>query len=107
MAQLESENKRQDAPPDDGSPKYMPSTKDSDPIVQALKTVLKCEEVTGNIYILYIYVRVNQYIYYVSKCKLEFIFDPVIKSSNISRDSHSEGTRYKVNSVADVTGHRR
>lgn len=47
MAQLESENERQDAVPDDGSPKYMPSTEDSDPIVRALKAVLKCKEVTG------------------------------------------------------------
>jgi len=47
MAQLQSENERQDAVPDDGSPKYMPSTEDTDPIVRALKTVLKCKEVTG------------------------------------------------------------
>ncbi|CAM9791502.1 unnamed protein product, partial [Laminaria digitata] len=47
MAQLESENERQDAVPDDGSPKYMPSTEDSDPIVRALKAVLKCKEVTA------------------------------------------------------------
>lgn len=47
MAQLQSENERQDAVPDDGSPKYMPSTDDTDPIVTALKTVLKCKEVTG------------------------------------------------------------
>eukprot|EP00752_Nemacystus_decipiens_P007970 g7123.t1 len=47
MAQLQSENERQDAVPDDGSPKYMPSTDDTDPIVKALKTVLKCKEVTG------------------------------------------------------------
>lgn len=47
MAQLESENERQDVVPDDGTPKYMPSTDDSDPIVKALKTVLKCKEVTG------------------------------------------------------------
>lgn len=47
MAQLQSENERQDAVPDDGSPKYMPSTDDTDPIVRALKTVLKCKEVTG------------------------------------------------------------
>lgn len=47
MAQLQSENERQDAVPDDGSPKYMPSTEDTDPIVKALKTVLKCKEVTG------------------------------------------------------------
>ncbi|CBN73886.1 fructosamine 3 kinase related protein [Ectocarpus siliculosus] len=46
MAQLQSENERQDAVPDDGSPKYMPSTEDTDPIVRALKTVLKCKEVT-------------------------------------------------------------
>lgn len=47
MAQLQSENERQDAVPDDGSPKYMPSTDETDPIVRALKTVLKCKEVTG------------------------------------------------------------
>lgn len=46
MQQLESGADREDAVPDDG-PKYMPSTEDSDPIVQALKTVLKCKEVTG------------------------------------------------------------
>lgn len=47
MAQLESGAAREDAVQDDGSPKYMPSTADTDPIVRALKTVLKCNEVTG------------------------------------------------------------
>lgn len=47
MAQLESQAERADAVPDDGSPKYMPSTEDTDPIVRALKTVLKCKEVTS------------------------------------------------------------
>ncbi len=55
MAQLQSENERQDAVPDDGSPKYMPSTEDTDPIVRALKTVLKCKEVTGECFSVFIF----------------------------------------------------
>ena len=47
MAQLESQSAREGAIEDDGSLKYMPSTDDRDPIVRALKTVLKCKEVTG------------------------------------------------------------
>lgn len=47
MAQLESQNAREDGAQEDGSPKYMPSTDDKDPIVKALKSVLKCTEVTG------------------------------------------------------------
>lgn len=46
MQQLERGAERDNAVPQ-GGPKYMPSTDDSDPIVQALKSVLKCEEVTG------------------------------------------------------------
>lgn len=54
MAQLESQAERADAVPDDGSPKYMPSTEDTDPIVRALKTVLKCKEVTGEIFLFHV-----------------------------------------------------
>lgn len=49
MKQLESGAGCDDAVQDDGGPKYMPSTEDSDPIVSALKTVLKCKEVTGGL----------------------------------------------------------
>lgn len=38
---------RDDAVEDDGSPKYMPSTEDTSPIVRALKTALTCKEVTS------------------------------------------------------------
>lgn len=56
MAQLESGAERDNAVQvDDGSPKYMPSTEDSDPIVRALKTVLKCKEVTGVLMHMYIH----------------------------------------------------
>ncbi|KAG5185668.1 fructosamine 3 kinase related protein [Tribonema minus] len=46
MEQLQADAERENVIPE-GVAKYMPTTEDSDPIVAALKTVLKCTEVKG------------------------------------------------------------